>query len=242
MLYSKLLYGACAGALMLSVAGVSGARADDTVNWTGLYLGIHAGGTQSDTFVRDLDDYNPAPSDFGYSTDGLMAGIQAGYNFQTGMFVIGVEGEIGYMGLSGTAQLPRFVGVRLPNDSMSSTDTGFYGTIAARLGLSIGNFLPYAKVGYGWVDTDVSYIDDDPSGLTLVSGTRRSKTRSGAVYGGGVEYMISPKMTVKVEYLRFDVSETMTVNAVDSVHKPSRFAHDLDDIDTVKIGLSIKFP
>ena len=231
---------ALACAMLVGVSGQAKAN-----SWQGFYIGIHAGHAWADVGVRDLDGYNlgAAPStSFGYDVDNLFAGGQLGFNFHVGSnLVLGIEGELGAPPVDGGAQFPPYVGVRTPLDSLSTVDGNLYGTIAARLGFSTGAFLIYAKGGWGFVDVDVNFIDPDPIGITLVSGTSASETLSGAVYGGGVEWALSSMLSLKVEYLHFDVGDTVTVNAVDSGGTARRFAHDIDDIDTVKVGVNLRF-
>lgn len=212
-------------------------------NWQGFYMGLHIGQAWSDVGVRDLDGYNPlGGGSFGYDVDNLFGGVQLGYNFQfNSNFVFGIEGELGVPPIDGGAQFPPYVGVRLPTDSLSTVDGNYYGAIAARLGFDVGGFLIYLKGGWGFVDVDVNFIDNDPTGLTLVSGTKKGETLSGAVYGAGVEWAISSMLSLKVEYLHMDVGDTVTVNAIDNGGTARRFAHDIDDIDTVKVGINVRF-
>ena len=231
--------------LALACAVVLGATSLAKANsWQGFYIGIHAGHSWADVGIRDLDAYNGAApaSSFGYDIDNLFGGGQLGFNFHVGSnLVLGIEGELGAPPINGGAQFPPYVGVRGPLDSLSTVDGDFYGTIAARLGFTAGAFLIYAKGGWGFVDVDVSFIDPDPIGAVLVSGTSASETLNGAVYGAGVEWAISRMLSLKVEYLHFDVGDTVTVNAVQAGGAQRRFAHDIDDIDTVKVGINVRF-
>jgi opacity protein-like surface antigen len=87
-----------------------------------------------------------------------------------------------------------------------------------------------------------SFTDSDPlGGNTLVSGLERNRTLDGAVWGGGVEYALSDWFTLKVEYLRYDISDTLTETARSAGGSSFRFAHHIEDIDTVKVGFNIKF-
>src|SRR5258708_5620649 len=74
-------------------------------SWTGFYLGAHVGGTWGDVDVKDPNGgVNPGP--FPFSADGVFGGGTAGYNVQTGNLVFGIEGDIGYLGLSGSKIIP----------------------------------------------------------------------------------------------------------------------------------------
>src|SRR5688572_8789940 len=66
--------------------------------WTGFYVGAHAGYMTSDSAAR-LDDSNfgfgfEERERIGLSDEGAMGGVQAGYNWQTGMVVWGFEADI----------------------------------------------------------------------------------------------------------------------------------------------------
>jgi outer membrane immunogenic protein len=118
----------------------------------------------------------------------------------------------------------------------------YYGTITGRLGFTAGErVLIYGKAGWGWVRARASFTDSDPTGTTLVSGLERNRTLDGGVWGGGLEYALSDWFSLKVEYLHFDISDTLTHIARSNTGSSSRFAHDIEDFDTVKVGFNIKF-
>ena len=219
-------------------------------SWTGFYLGGHLGyGWQAnDNRLRDLDGYNNGGArggisgDFSYAADGGFGGVQAGFNLQWQKVVAGIEGDFG-LGFAGQAQFPAFVGERTPADSVASVDFARYATVTGRLGLlATDRVLIYGKAGWGWTHANVSFTDSDPFGSTLTSGTSRSANLDGAVWGGGIEYAVNSMLSFKVEYLRFDIGETVTHTAT-STSSPEnpRFAHDIRDVHTVKVGVSIKF-
>ena len=99
----------------------------------------------------------------------------------------------------------------------------------------------YGKAGWGFADVDARFVDNDPTGGDiLVSGTRKNATLTGAVFGGGIEFAVTDSATFKVEYLRLDIGDTLTHTAVDDFGGPVRFGHEIDAIDTVKVGFNIK--
>src|SRR5690349_21869302 len=80
-------------------------------NWTGFYIGAHAGWTESETRYdfNTAGHYNLLAGDsFRYNTNGFMGGGHAGYNWQTGQFVLGLEGSISYTDLNRTVISPYF--------------------------------------------------------------------------------------------------------------------------------------
>ncbi len=234
---------AVGAAFILTATGVQAQSwsSPTAVNWSGFYLGGHFGWAGTDVAVQDVDSYNGAGlGNFGYDADDIFGGVQIGYNIQNSGFVYGIEGDFGGLGFDESQQYPPYVGVRDPDDSRSSIDGGYYGTIAGRLGFAFNGILVYAKAGWGFADVDVNYIDTDPTGLTLVSGTRKSETLDGAVYGGGLEFAVGTNASIKFEYLRLDFDQDITVSALDSIGITRRFVHEVDSIDTVRVGFNLR--
>ena len=76
-------------------------------NWTGPYAGVHLGygwGNADTNITRCLPPFpddqrrrqlSPHPS-------GIVGGAQAGYNWQTGCFVVGIEADISVSGMNGS--------------------------------------------------------------------------------------------------------------------------------------------
>jgi outer membrane immunogenic protein len=80
-------------------------------NWSGFYLGGHIG--WGDSSFGDNG-----------SADGILGGLQAGYNYQINQLVFGVEGEISWTDMGRNAAF----GV------VNSTDIDFIATLTGRLG------------------------------------------------------------------------------------------------------------
>jgi outer membrane immunogenic protein len=249
----KVLVGAAVAlALMTTSAGADGIDKRSYIAappppvyappWSGAYIGIQVGGAWThDVNVHDLDSYNGPFGDFNVGGDsGFLGGFQVGYNKQFNKWVLGIEGEYGHLDLKQRDQFPDFVGVRLPTDSLATIEHHWFATITGRVGYAFDKVLVYGKGGWGWVSTDVSFIDSDPTGLTLVDGTERNRILNGGVWGGGVEFLLSPTVSLKVEYLRFEINDTVRVTALDNLGVIRRFDHDIDAIDTVKVGLNVK--
>lgn len=61
--------------------------------WSGFYVGAQAGyGWGKDKYGVSL----PSVQNFKLSPDGVLGGVHAGYNWQSGAFVYGLEGDIEY--------------------------------------------------------------------------------------------------------------------------------------------------
>lgn len=212
-------------------------------DWTGFYVGGHLGAGRADIDVIDRDGYNgiDGAGDFDYSTDtGLIGGVQAGYNLQSGNFVYGIEGELGYMDLDGSEQFPDFQGdpARV-DDSVAAIEMGAYGTLTGRAGFAADNVLFYAKGGVAAARAEVSYTDPNPTGVVLDSGTSAKETMTGWTLGGGVEYGVSQNFTVKAEYMYMDLGD-ITHTATTPQGSEFRFKHEVT-AHTFKIGANYRF-
>ena len=73
--------------------------------WTGFYVGADIGGAWGNADIKDITGGVP-PGPFSFSPSGVLAGGAAGYNLQSGNFVFGVEGDIGYLDLHGSTIIP----------------------------------------------------------------------------------------------------------------------------------------
>ena len=135
-------------------------------NWTGFYVGAHLGYGWEDnrmdvTTLPSPAVFNEAPFSFNNKPSGILGGLQAGYNWQAGKFVFGVEADISATDIHGSstrvALLPSGRRRRLlPGSSQTNTQRmDWFGTLRGRLGFTPADrFLVYATGGlaYGHVE------------------------------------------------------------------------------------------
>jgi outer membrane immunogenic protein len=157
-------------------------------SWTGCYIGVHAGaGVLLDQGFQDSSQ-NAMDR---HGTGGL-AGGQAGCNYQTGMLVLGIEGEGFWSGMRVKRDV--FDGNEL--DSSATIKNKWDYDIAARFGIAIDRALIYGKAGFvagrfGWTGTEAC------NDCTITTG---NATLNGLLIGMGLEYAIMNNWTVKFEY------------------------------------------
>jgi len=226
-------------AALVGGVGCAQAYAADmnAADWSGFYLGGQVGWAHGEMKLTDVDGYNGGT--FSYDDDGVAADVYAGYNFQRDSLVFGLEASVGYLGLDGSRQYPPYVGVRLPSDSRASVETDLHVTVTGRAGFAWNDFLLYFKGGWAGTDAKVSFIDDDPTGTTLVSGTSRSKFKSGYTVGGGLEWAMTDMLSVRLEYMYSDFG-SITHTATTAGGGSMRFKHDLE-AHTLMLGVSYRF-
>jgi opacity protein-like surface antigen len=155
---------------------------------------------------------------------GFIGGLQMGYNWQTGIFLYGVEWDIDWTTFSGTSGL-----VSAPLGMLhASTRKDWITTVAARLGLTWDRWLAYSKVGGGWVR--------DNATLNVINGGTIgtiSPTESGWLVGAGIEYAFASNWTGKLEYDYIGL-----VNATTSAPAIASAAH---NVQMLKIGANYQF-
>jgi outer membrane immunogenic protein len=174
-------------------------------SWRGLYLGAHVGGAWGSTTAYDYGGVNTLDDYWSAAPSGVVAGMQLGYNWQAGALLYGLEGDLGYLGLAGSATSTY---VPLGYDTSTSTDSDFYLTLRGRLGVMINEWALYATGGYIGADTTVSILGACDAQLVCTTPTvtgSNSSFRSGWTLGGGMESALSPGCTAKIEYLYYDL-------------------------------------
>jgi len=162
--------------------------------WDGPYVGLNVGGR----WLNDRISTTALPTGSTFSgtlnTWGAMGGLQAGYNWQFGNVVAGVEVDANVLG-AGSTQTNSGLGI---TDSIKSP--GFLLTVRPRLGWAFDHrTLVYGTAGYAFetVQVNDSVIFGGPtSALSDVIGRQ-----SGWTAGGGLEYAFSRGVSAKIEYL-----------------------------------------
>jgi outer membrane immunogenic protein len=159
-------------------------------SWTGCYVGVHGGaGVLLDQgfFGGGLNDKHGI---------GGLAGGQIGCNYQTGMLVLGIEGEGFWSGMKVDSTF--FSGNNLPFQTTSIKNRYDY-DIAARFGIAVDRALVYGKAGwvagrFDWTSNTVNFCG------AFCSVTTGSATLDGLLVGIGLEYAFTRNWTAKFEY------------------------------------------
>lgn len=215
-------------------------------NWTGCYLGGYVGGATSSRDVRatDLNGYNGADS-WTYRLDSnVIGGGTLGCNYQTGQFVLGLEGEGGYLSLKGAALDP--LSPFVPLDTLSSTKYGdWYAMITGRGGIAWDRALLYVKGGVAFVNVQTSVVDAllQPVVGNTITANGANTTKATWTIGGGLEYALSDAWSLKGEYM-YIAAPSGTGNAcgVAAIGGGAFcWSHDLPGIHTAKFGINYHF-
>ncbi len=179
--------------------------------WTGFYVG----GTLGYGFGSGMVDGSIGK--FSFDQEGALGTIFAGYNWQFGGAVLGLETDIG-TGKLGT-------GTRLASGRELSSEIGAIGSMRARAGfLATPSLLLYGTAGLAWSTMEFGLVGD----------AHRSETFMGYQVGLGAETMISRNVGLRLEYIYTDFgSERVLHSGGTNTYDP--------DFHQVRAGLSFKF-
>jgi outer membrane immunogenic protein len=208
-----------AGAPLLLVLGGAALGADMAVkapplavpvatpySWTGWYIGANAGygvGQRQGEFA-----FGPASETFNAVPAGAFGGGQLGFNYQIMNFVLGAETDIQGAGISDTRTclLNCFAG----SSALIDQKLNWFGTTRARIGLANGPVLTYATAGAAYGETETG-LATSFGGVTNVATTTTTKT--GWVWGAGVEAALGGNWTAKAEYLYLNLGSSAVASA-----------------------------
>ena len=192
-------------------------------SWTGFYIGGDVGGVWArDVVSPTVADGGTFPRSNRLNNSSVFGGGTFGYNFQSANIVFGLEGDLGDMDVRQDLADP------LGGTEIDHIKSGLYGDATGRLGMLFGPVLLYGKGGYAFYDGRAN-VSTGLAGFTMAS----TSTFQGWTAGGGVEVMIAPAWSAKIEYLHYGFgSQNATLTGAAGVFP---YSNQLK-LDTMKIG------
>lgn len=175
--------------------------------WTGLYLGGHLGGGRGEAGLHGTDG--------SVDIQGFAGGIHGGYNYQRGGTLFGLEADATW---SGAGRETKF------GTAVINVGAPWVSSARGRLGLVQDNWLFFVTGGAGLGDHQVS-VKGAGSALPARAG---SKTDVGYVMGGGVETLLTPRLSARAEILRYGMAD----------FHPAAGSRDGLDFSVLRAGLS----
>jgi len=154
---------------------------------TGFSLGISAGGAhgkskQTSSANGDITEE--------FDLRGAPYGVNAGYHFQTGRWIYGLEVEYVENDIYGTGRnVPPF-----NTDFFSTTRLKSFETVRARAGYAWRRALAYLTAGVATGRAEITVIG--PGAFAS-----ESRTRNGWAAGGGVDWTLTENWSVRAEYM-----------------------------------------
>jgi outer membrane immunogenic protein len=275
---TRWLMGAAAAAL--TVAGAITAQAADLptrkeapapvfvpppFTWTGFYIGGNAGGIWSTGGNASTTLYaagfpfltaNFPNANINNSNSGFIGGGQAGYNWQTGAFVFGVETDFDGSTLSRSRTIvgPSFVEpIAGLNDFFTANgkiSLDWLGSTRGRIGFVAtpdNRLLIYGTGGFAYGGGSGHLNIYDATNGWYWASSNSNATRTGWTVGGGVEYAFTNNWIIGAEYLYFNLGtkyiNTFPNAAVTSFFGPNVYTSTKINLDAsvVRARVSYKF-
>jgi len=165
--------------------------------WAGFYAGLNAGGHWSDKDSVRVNSPAFGASSFDTDLNGFIGGGQIGYNWQTSNVVWGLEADIQALDAS-----HRFAGTFAGASWEARSKLEWLGSIRGRLGITPdAKTLLYVTGGFAYGGIELRAAATAP----FNDARKSSETATGWTLGGGAEFAISSNMTVRGEYLYYDL-------------------------------------
>jgi outer membrane immunogenic protein len=244
-------------------------------NWTGIYVGLQ-GGTGFGTSVvnptggRACDVTTgicgalstiayPDAFQNSYGWSGLHGGLTAGFNWQPGPIVFGLEGDISGANINGTGDCTFSFSSPVGGNTGCRTKLTALGTFTGRVGVTYDRALMFIKGGGAWAHFNHVATNDETAGTGDVGGGGGLATppctplctasvgddRFGFTVGTGIEYSVWSNWSAKVEYDYMDFgSKNLTfsfVNPTTGLLNGIGYANDRERVHLIKAGLNYQF-
>jgi opacity protein-like surface antigen len=233
-------------------------RAPAPSGWTGAYAGLTAGlaagsyGNRTSALGSGYMNATQAAAvtaagDQTISSHGFAAGIEAGYNWQFGQFLIGGETDLQALhlnaaGNSGAVSYPGAAGDQFVVSSYGNSNWLF--TARARAGLiTSDNTLFFVTGGLALTQLDSNFLFTDNVGA--LESARINTMKTGFAVGAGVEAPLTDRLSMKAEYqyVNFGSAQaTGTGNSLTALFPNRTFAHSGDmTANVARVGLNYHF-
>ena len=227
--------------------------------FSGLYVGLHVGRGWSYTSIRDNGTLGPLSAPpygafacgtaltgnycgvpFELDATGWLGGGQIGFNWRANSILYGVEGELGFSKIAKEFTLIR----PFQDRDIASIDMKWYATLTGRLGFVVpGDVLFYVKAGaafahFNYFAADLDLVSVTPRIFQIYPGSvvMPGGTQTGWTLGGGAEYALNERISLKAEYLYMDFGAKTAISPDGDRYKFET------KVQTFKLGINYHFP
>jgi outer membrane immunogenic protein len=250
-------------AAVATAAGVvfltAGAAAAQDTPFSGFYVGGNAGVSSADTTLTlkaasgsgtiimppgDTSLIN-APIETDDDNDpGFTGGIQVGYNYLAGSWVIGLETDVNFYDLgedrSKTYRSPLLVNPPIDFTISQKMKTDWIWTLRPRIGYATDAWLFYATAGVAISEVSLTTRYSDTRATPITASNEESDTRTGWTAGLGAAYALGPAVSVRGEWLYTDLGTIKSQTTVGGNYASLSSEADARG-NLVRIGLDYTF-
>jgi outer membrane immunogenic protein len=161
-------------------------------SWTGFYIGANIGGKWAQTD----DTLTAGATTVTFSNDtasSVIGGGQIGYNWQTGAWVFGIEGDIDAQDFSRNRVVATAIGPFIPGDAFS-VESRWQASLRGRIGYAAWDrTLLYVTGGAAWTNIKGT------ASLVGIGVFSNDKTVTGGTVGLGLEYAVTNNLSLGIE-------------------------------------------
>ena len=245
--------------ILPATAAAPASTSFDSFDWSGFHAGIVGGYVNSNTSTElesvngpllEADVVNGSlPGDFSNDAGGALFGVGAGYDWQFGSFVLGLEGDVAWANVTGSDEFraidpgTQFAPIFAGQETITGYTTELNGLATARVraGVAADRALFYVTGGVAAGHVSNEYEIGVP-GLGLGFGPwSDSGVLWGYSAGVGLEYAVTENVTAKLEYLHYDLSDRK-VRATSAAFPGQQITYKfLNNGDLIRAGLNFKF-
>ena len=230
--------------------------------WTGFYVGVNAGaawhgndscpslynysggvlGTRYTAFAPGCNNDNTA----------FTGGFQAGFNWQMGALVFGIEGDANWISNDNKRGFNNYVGPTGIGSAYTysldgNPQSNFLGGIRGRLGWAFDRAMLYIAGGAAFRNSgsDEAIVAYNSSGVQVaIFAPNSSRDNVGWSLGGGLEWAFTNNVSLKLEYMhsQFNNGDNVYLSSY-SGYTGYAFVRDSrrDSIDVARIGINYRF-
>jgi len=163
------------------------------MSWRGFYGGGMVGWSWSDfdwdyanTNLVDVAGATILGSDFDQDANSVTGGGLAGYNFQSGPWVFGIEGSLAASNLTDNESRPSTA-----TTEVHTSEIDWLATVTGRVGFAWDRWLAFGKAGYAGANVELT-LDDTGRRVRASMDT----WANGWTIGAGSDYMVSDNVSL----------------------------------------------
>jgi outer membrane immunogenic protein len=199
------------------------AMAAPAVNWSGVYIGAHAGyGRSRITGIYDTADDHGS---FDIDPRGFLGGGQIGFNWQNGAWVYGIEADGSWSGMDDDR-------VDTDGDTQTLKTTSLF-SLRGRVGIAASDRLYYVTAGWGHGRSKLDVVESGvPASVSF--------NANGAVIGSGTEWAFAPNWSARLEGLTYLFDKRVAIPTLTTDSGAEDFVRQ-STVNVIRVGLNYRF-